>query len=239
MGTEGMGNRVQRLAGEGLVVVSSILIAFALDAFWQDAELKRDLRLDLANVAGEIEVNRGRVEYQIDLTSRMVTALDELLARTTESSAPDLVVPDTIAWLAQITPTMDLSLGAIDALLASGRMAAVEDPNLAGRLAGLHGLVGDAVEEQVQALDIQYSLVLPLLTGMDHERIQHIGDAFWTERRVPGRALPHRGDVLHPRSQELASFLYNRRALYIVVLGELDRLLIEFDELERMIAEAD
>lgn len=220
------------------MVVLSILIAFALDAFWQDAELRRDLRLDLENVAREIETNRGRVEYHIDLTSRMVAALDDLLDRMSGSSVPEVAVPDTIAWLSQITPTMDLSLGAIDALLASGRMAAVEDPNLAGRLAGLQGLVGDAVEEQVQALEIQYGLVLPLLSVMDHEGIQHIGDAYWSESRRPGRALQHRGEVLHPRSRELAGFLHNRRALYIVVLGELDRLLIEFDELERMIAEA-
>lgn len=213
MGTEGVGTRARRLALEGVVVVASILIAFALHACWQDAELERDVRLDLENVSREIAANRDRVRYHIDLTSRMVAALDELRVRIAASDAANLVVPDTIVWLSQITPTMDLSLGAVDALLASGRMAAVEDPVLAGRLAGLQGLVGDAVEEQAQALQIQHRHVLPLLTGTDYEGLEHIGEAFWAQERVPGRALAHRGDVLYPRRPEVAGFLYNRRSL--------------------------
>lgn len=49
-----------RLALEGLVVVSSILLAFALDAWWDEHELDRDVAQELQSVRRERWISRGR-----------------------------------------------------------------------------------------------------------------------------------------------------------------------------------
>ena len=50
-----------RLVLEGLVVVSSILLAFALDAWWDEHELDQDVAQELQSVRRELEENRRLV----------------------------------------------------------------------------------------------------------------------------------------------------------------------------------
>ena len=125
----GIGKRL----GQGAVVVSSILIAFAVDAVWEESKERRDLNEDLANIALELEENRARVVYHLDLAQRIANALD-VLYLAIDTGGPSPLVADTTSWLANITPTLDASLGAIDALIASGRMAVVDNPELSRRL---------------------------------------------------------------------------------------------------------
>lgn len=225
---------ITRRLGQGAVVVSSILIAFAVDALWEESKERRDLKSDLSNIASELEENRAQVIYHLDMAHRMAEALDALYALI-DTNGPAPLVPDTTVWLAHITPTFDPSLGAIDALIASGRMSVVDNPELSRRLAGLRGRVGDAVEEQVQAMQIHFTRVLPELDDLDHQAIRHISDAFWTQERIPGRPLEYRSDVAHPRSPALLAALSLRHTLYVVTIGELRGLLDEFDLIEQLI----
>jgi len=227
----GIGKRL----GQGAVVVSSILIAFAVDAVWEESKERRDLNDDLANIALELEENRARVVYHLDLAQRIANALDVLyLAIDTDGPTP--LVADTTSWLANINPTLDASLGAIDALIASGRMAVVDNPELSRRLAGLRGRVEDAVEEQVQAQQIYFDRVLPELDGADHQATRHISDAYWAQERIPGRQLEYRAQVAHPGGAALLTALNLRHTLYTVTIGELGGLLAEFDLIEELLA---
>ena len=226
---------IARRLSQGAVVVSSILIAFAVDALWEQSKERRDLNEDLSNITSELEENRARIVYHLDMAQRMADALDALYVLI-DTDGPTPLVPDTTVWLAHITPTFDPSLGAIDALIASGRMSVVDNPELSRRLAGLRGRVGDAVEEQVQAMEIHFARVLPELDDLDHRATRHISDAFWTQERIPGRPLEYRGEVAHPGSPALLTALSLRHTLYIVTIGELRSLLDEFDLIEELIA---
>ena len=166
--------------------------------------------------------------YHLYMAQRMAKALDVLyFAIDTDGPAP--LVADTTVWLAHITPTLDASLGAIDALIASGRMAVVEDPELTRRLAGLRGRVEDAVEEHEQALDIHSTQVLPEFDDLDHQATRHISDTFWSQERVPGRELEYRGEVVYPGGATLLAALNIRHTLYTVTIGELRGLAEELD----------
>ena len=122
-----MSGSAKKLFLESFVVIVSILIAFGLDAAWDSAEVRRELRSDLENVVQELQVNQARVAFHFDMAVRIGMALEHLGDALAASSASHVVVPDTIAWLAAVYPTLDGSLGAVDALIASGRMAAIED----------------------------------------------------------------------------------------------------------------
>ncbi len=226
--------RITKRLGQGLLVVVSILIAFGLDAFWEDSKERGDLHEDLANISAELQENRARVEYHLDMSQRMVDAFDVLLGAI-DSEQGAATVPDTTLWLTTITPSLDASLGAIDALIASGRMAVVSNSELSRRLAGLRDRVHDAVEEQVQATEVQYSLVIPHLRKNSWQGIGHIGDDFWAQERVPGRSLEHRSDLVFHYGADVVSGLNVRRVLYYVTVGEFLALLDEFDAIEDLI----
>lgn len=70
----------KRLATESFVIVASILLAFAIDAWWND---RQELRLQndrLARVAAEVELNRGIVAEKIDILERAIAGTSEYLA---------------------------------------------------------------------------------------------------------------------------------------------------------------
>jgi hypothetical protein len=56
---------VSRLLLEGLVVIASILIAFALDAWWADRQLTGEVVVDLQGVDRELAANVELVAFQI------------------------------------------------------------------------------------------------------------------------------------------------------------------------------
>ena len=66
--------RAGRLFAEGVVVLASILIAFALDAAWDNSELARELDQDLQSVASEIEANIEQARFHVALDGRIVAA---------------------------------------------------------------------------------------------------------------------------------------------------------------------
>jgi len=168
------------------------------------------------------------------MAQRMVDAFGVVLAAI-ESNQAAPAVADTSFWLTTITPSLDASLGAIDALIASGRMAVIGNPELSRRLAGLRDRVEDAVEEQVQAWEVQVSIVLPHLAEHDWNATRHVGDAFWAQDRVPGRGLEYRGSVTLPSGRSLVAGFSVLRTLHYVTIGEFSALLEEFDVIERLI----
>ena len=69
---------------------------------------------------------------------------------------------DTLVWLASATVTFNASLGALDALIASGRLAAIDNAAMRLRLAGLRSLVEDAVETQGWGRELFFNHQYPL-----------------------------------------------------------------------------
>lgn len=149
---------------EGLVVVVSILIAFGLDAWWGRAVERRDFLDDLGNVEQELATNIDAVSAAVEFQSRAVASLDVLLdlAATAAPGAP-MTVPDTVVLFAfVVTPSYDPSTGAVDALIASGRLSDLDDLELKNILTGFRTTVLDIREDEVAARAAAHDRVLPL-----------------------------------------------------------------------------
>ena len=125
-----------RVFVEGVVIVGSILMAFGIEAGWDQRNQRLELRLELQNVAQELAENRERVLFQLDLVERIAaagTAVDEIMELNHENSVTNL--PDTLVYLGTAaSPTLDVSLGALESLIASGRLASVDDLGVRRRL---------------------------------------------------------------------------------------------------------
>ena len=226
-----------RIFVEGVVIVGSILLAFALDAWWDDAASRRALQQELENVAVEIDVNRGRLSFHIDLMERMTSAGSSLLAEMEDVPEGSLFsTSDTVLWLVDNYPTLNPSLGAVDAMISSGRLASIPDPDLRTGLAGLHERIADAVEEQTKALTLYYDHVLPIVAAQpDWPSTGDANASFWTGDRRPGRSLNTHGPVQIPVRRAWVRFQNERMGQYEISVGEMRALLTELDRLKTAI----
>ena len=153
------------LLAEGLVVIVSILIAFGLDAWWDQLRSRVNLVDDLVNVGEELEANLATLEFHILMQRTAVASLDDLATRaTSEPKGSTIIVPDTILLAATIfTPTYDPSTGAVDALIARGGLSQLRDRQLQSILAEFRTVVEDIREDELGARRAAHQEILPLL----------------------------------------------------------------------------
>lgn len=149
---------------EGFVVVVSILIAFALDAWWDARSARQDLAADLRGVADELVDNRDALAIRIDGYREIVSSIDYLLSLDSVRARDGAVtVADTILFRSFVTsPTTDPSMGVLDALIASGRIALVEDLSLRRFLAGFRTRIEDVREDELGARQVAHERIFPL-----------------------------------------------------------------------------
>jgi len=66
---------------EGLIIVVSILLAFAIDAWWDDRQQAEEAGLQIERVVAELEANIARLDYQIDRLDVTTIAAKRFLSK--------------------------------------------------------------------------------------------------------------------------------------------------------------
>ena len=143
-----------RLALEGMVIVASILLAFALDTWWDGRSERAEEAAVLENLRREFAAADVQFEFYYGWHERITAAIGSTLeaARAARAEGIDhVVVPDTALALTYLAPTFDPRLGTLDGLRASGRLKLIQDPELRHALAGWNGLLREGTEEEVKA----------------------------------------------------------------------------------------
>jgi len=221
-------SRFGALVLEGLVVLFSILAAFFLEGWRADRELARELDQELVSVRVELQRNRELIAVEVEALRRVESAGSGLLGLLASSSMSTVSVPDTLAFLAaQWHPSFSASLGAVTALINSGRLAQVEDQELRLGLAGLSSLIDDALEEELFARQIGVEQLLPLLGEVgDWETVTQVARSYFglegssglegltPQERNVGRAVPGSGSVIIPNAPSVRAAL-SRKATWI------------------------
>ena len=189
---------------EGIAIVVSILLAFAIDAWW-------DGRKDRAE---EIEILKGLEIEFVDLRERLdlwartyrdgIDTIDTFL--TTDVREMDL--PDFEAALAYgyLVNVLDQG-GPLDALLASGRLEMIQDEGIRTRLAKWPDWLEDIHTNDLSVRDWAWREYLPLLHRHGSPDFICPEPEWWCLEPgpVPGRYF----DLAD--SQELRAMLTSRR----------------------------
>lgn len=163
--------RARVLLLEGLVIMASILAAFALDRWWEGQRERSEERATLAALhddftAARTELERRRVFHaRIEAATRSTTlALHESRDRH-ENFA---VVADTTLGLAYIAPTTQLGLGTARGLIQSGRLGILQDLALRKALSEWDGRLGELTEEEFRGHQYVHDHLDPVMrTRMD------------------------------------------------------------------------
>ena len=222
---------------EGVVIVGSILLAFAIDAWWEGRQERGEVGRDLMSVAQELRVNRESVLWQLDEMERKLLGSAEVL-RILEADRDAAITPlaDTLAFLATSTvPTLDPSSGALSTLIASGRLAFVDDEDVRGRLAGLGDLIADAIENQVYINDQIATRMDPATHDQfDNAPVVEVQASFVSvEDRSggPERALVHQVHVQFPNNLSVRNLVRYLTFAMTTAVGEMRMVLRELEEL--------
>jgi hypothetical protein len=129
--------RLRRYARDVVLIVTSILIAFSLDAWWDSQLQRRDEREALLALRSDFVATRD--EYvTLERTHNNRLAAAEAL-RGLPSTGDSGLSADSLAALfgrAFTRGTSDPPVGALQSLLASGRLGLIQDDTLRAYLAG-------------------------------------------------------------------------------------------------------
>lgn len=130
------GSAVGRYAGEFVVIVASILVAFGLDAWWESRLQADETAAQLATLHDEFTTNRQDLAVLRERLEALRTAVVSLLPRI--SPGAKLLPLDELNAMMDMSfrlGAIELRTGSVQALLASGRLAMIPDTHLQALLA--------------------------------------------------------------------------------------------------------
>jgi hypothetical protein len=233
---------IAKLALESAVVVISILIAFALDAWWNDRQLRQETAEDLAIVQFELIENIRLIRVTTDIIDQVLAANNVLIAKLlAQPDATMVEIDDTTVWWGIFNnPTLDLSFGATDAWIADGRLAALGSSALRQRLASVRGKVGDVVEEQQIAREISVREIYPLIMDEigDIKLVQEIVSAgLQARQKTSVQVISGSGTISVPNSNALRFLLRTRSLWYEASMYETRDFQTELEEIQLLLQE--
>ena len=183
---------VRRMLGEIAVVTVGILLAFALDAWWDGRLAARQEQLHLRALAADFQQNADRLKALIELQDSVSASCRRLLAiaqgREKDSSAAIQDLMRMVFNSSRYEPVM----GAYEALVNSGGLTLIRDEALRSALAEFAAQVrGDYAERFSDAHYFAFT----------HEFVGRLRFAE-LEAGVPAQPGDYAGLLADPRFQE-------------------------------------
>ncbi len=222
-----------RVFVEGVVIVVSILMAFALEAWWGGQQRAKEedevLRALLVEFNGA-EVELDRVEQR---HAEVVSGADAILEQLRGAATSDATVSISALASLFLTPTADPQRGTLDALIASGSLDLIRSQALQSRLADWPAALGDYQEDEQAARSFVLEALTPGLA-----RYVDLHDTFeWRINTVVSRgsvfneeavAIPVDHATL-PRDLDAINLVETRRYYAKFALNQLVVLRVSFE----------
>ncbi len=160
-----------RVGAESVAIVGSILLAFAIEAWWQDRNELAIEQRSLSALLAEFEENDELLREARDGYERTYTAAIQLLAYFDQGTDDmDLSEFDQLVGRLISTQSTHLESGAYDALIASGELNLVRDESLRSRLAAWPSYVAEWSEEEESVFSFVREELAPYLSGSVRRR---------------------------------------------------------------------
>lgn len=146
--SEKASSRYQRLAVEGVVIVISILLAFGIDAMWEERQLRLEEQDALAALRADFNANLEHVDLIIGAHQLFLERITTVMRLSPEEirALPQKTISEYM--LATANPwTFDPITGTTDALLSSGKLGILRDQELRESLITFRGMLADVAED--------------------------------------------------------------------------------------------
>jgi hypothetical protein len=153
-----------RISVEATAIVASILLAFAIDAWWQDRQDRIDEQEILAGLKSEFVANLDTLTRHLAYAQRDVQTLESMvmLIENSQSNNANSIVLETLDEMT--TPaTTDLGNGTLNALLSSGRIEILQSKELRILLTAWDGVIGEVWDDQANNAKMVLEIYIPYL----------------------------------------------------------------------------
>jgi len=120
----------QRILAEGAVIVVSILVAFAIDAWWDDVQDQRRQAKLITALKQDFATTKGRLEKSIELAESLVARTDSFqqAVRSEEPASIASLRHDGGGAFSKIN--FEPALSAYESAVATGSLGLIESPGL-------------------------------------------------------------------------------------------------------------
>lgn len=155
-----------RVLVEGAAIVISILLAFGIDAWWQDRQERAEEQQVLNGLKDEFTLINDVLTSHKQQHLERLQALEELLESFDNDGTeptPDVL---TAALDVLVAPTTsDISNGTLHALLNSGRLEIFENTTLRKHLVGWESAIEEVWDDQQSHAKLVYEIHVPYFIG--------------------------------------------------------------------------
>jgi hypothetical protein len=139
-----------RVFVEGAVIVGSILLAFVLDAWWDNRNRDNELRDQFEVIAREMQSAREALQRALDaheMNAYLAAHLTSALGGVAEGS--EVVVSDTLVGPLLPQITADVTTGSLDAFIAAGGLELMEDADIRRHLLDWPTRIQDLQDDEI------------------------------------------------------------------------------------------
>ena len=180
-------NNIQwkHISVEGAAIVVSILLAFAIQAWWDEYQDRAEEQGILLGLKSEFEHNLGLIEIEFSYRNAVVGSILKIFnasaARTSlEPEVLDELIGDVTWW-----QNIAYSRGAIDGLVQSGGLSLIENEDLRRVLASMPSRYDATTRAELNDRDTTANVVIPFLNT--HASVSQIANTMAKGR--PGTGL--------------------------------------------------
>jgi hypothetical protein len=225
-----------QLSVEGTVIVVSILLAFALQAWWderKDAQTEQEM---LVALQSELEGALVMLDGQIDLLELQAISSVSLAdsMRAAGDGATTMVNNHDVATMFNY-PTYDPPFGIAGALLDSGQASILGSAELRAALGRWPAAIADGVEDQMMLMRLGEDRIAPLVQ-QNIANMQPVHAANTLEQLARDSSLADlEGSSEITASRELWNVLYRRSERTRLALGDLGRTRMQLLQLMELV----
>ena len=155
----------KRLTAEGIAIVLSILLAFWIDAWWQDKLALKETDALINGLYSDFQMSQSHLEEWLAGNERTLRATTEFLDELRGTAINDEVnVPHEWVVAAISTPTYNPTDTSLRTAIATGQIELIEDSDLRNALAIWRQQLDDTQEDEVLIREIVVNHLVPILS---------------------------------------------------------------------------
>ena len=221
-----------RIFAEGAVVVASILLAFAIDAWWDERQIRAEEQQILQGLEEEFISIHEVLTRHSNYHMQDIETLEKVLITINNGQSDDAGSNVEAALREMASPvTTDLGNGTLDALLGSGRLEILTSRALRARLVGWERVIGEVWDDQANNAKMVFEIFLPYFVSMNIS----VGASFNESRNWPVPTTPVADDpdtietlLSDPRFRVIAEIRYGFK---VHLTEEFDSAIAAVDEI--------
>lgn len=185
------GISLKRIAIEIVTIVASILLAFSIDAWWDERQERTEETEILIGLRSEFSQYRDDLTEGIEYHTNARHMIAELLAATRRGSwdSETLAIDRAIVSLTD-AKTHDFGGGVLDAVISAGRLEIISDYDLRVKLASWSEVLAEFRDDEIRNQFIAENVAMPYMVRRQIPQSHGFEICCsWSEWPVPTRSI--------------------------------------------------